>query len=72
MNAYDYGFGELTFLQITQITLASMVPTVFPCGSHTSPGAQAGVPVIIPTEITVCASLLQHVQCFVSGAFENC
>ena len=27
--------------------------TVFPCGSHTSPGAQAGVPVILPTELTV-------------------
>lgn len=24
---------------------------VFPCGSHTSPGASAGVPTILPTDI---------------------
>ena len=36
---------------------------VFPCGSHTSPGAQAGVPVIIPTEITVHILFVQLTEC---------
>ena len=27
------------------------MPAVFPCGSHTSPGAHAGVPAILPTDI---------------------
>ena len=51
MNTYDYGFGELHELDGCPLTLLTWPIIVFPCGSHTSPGAQAGVPVILPIDI---------------------
>ena len=57
-NAYDYGFCEYSSTLTDRVkTRLSSTCAVFPCGSHTSPGAQAGVPVILPTDII---QVLQH------------